>query len=354
MYKTTTTFDHIDSICNLIKLQTKNGRKSFLDTFKKICEIRYTHLQFINQPLVMITQIQRSGGTLLNQLFDGHPQIYSHPHELYIGHPDKMYWPQLDLKAAPTIWFDQLDSWRAIYSFLMGFQKSGTNTTQIYTYPFIFAPQLQKFIFRDCVARNKIRTQRDILNCFFTSYFNAWLDNQNLYGSSKKYIIAFVARMNMITDNINRYFRDYPDGILITIVRDPRTWFASAKNYDPEEYGDIQRATDLWIRSTQASIHAKQKYGDNCILLIFEDLVINTKSTVKKLIEKLKISTSDCLNTPTFNNIPTRPNSSYETKSTGITTGPVTERLKFLENHEKQYIELKCFPLYKTAHNYAL
>jgi hypothetical protein len=33
----------------------------------------------VDEPLVLISQIQRSGGTLLNQFFDGHPQVVA-PH----------------------------------------------------------------------------------------------------------------------------------------------------------------------------------------------------------------------------------------------------------------------------------
>jgi hypothetical protein len=40
----------------------------------------------LDAPLVLISQAQRSGGTLLSQLFDSHPAIAAHPHELSIGH----------------------------------------------------------------------------------------------------------------------------------------------------------------------------------------------------------------------------------------------------------------------------
>ena len=49
---------------------------------------------------MLISQVQRSGGTLLSQLFDGHPEVHAHPHELYIGKPKKWDWPPLDLARA--------------------------------------------------------------------------------------------------------------------------------------------------------------------------------------------------------------------------------------------------------------
>src|SRR5262245_3404433 len=48
-------------------------------------------------PLIMISQVERSGGSLMAQLFDGHPQILAHPHELKFGFPDKRTWPPTDL-----------------------------------------------------------------------------------------------------------------------------------------------------------------------------------------------------------------------------------------------------------------
>ena len=41
-------------------------------------------LSFTNQNLIIISQIQRSGGTLLTQLFDNHSTLYSYPSELMV------------------------------------------------------------------------------------------------------------------------------------------------------------------------------------------------------------------------------------------------------------------------------
>ena len=44
-------------------------------------------INFIDQPLILISQIQRSGGTLITQLFDSHKEIYAHPSELVLTNP---------------------------------------------------------------------------------------------------------------------------------------------------------------------------------------------------------------------------------------------------------------------------
>jgi hypothetical protein len=50
--------------------------------FKNISKQRLNLLVKVDQTLVIITQIQRSGGTLLSQLFDMHPECHVHPHEI--------------------------------------------------------------------------------------------------------------------------------------------------------------------------------------------------------------------------------------------------------------------------------
>ena len=56
---------------------------------EKLYRISLENMIPITAPIALISQIQRSGGTLLSQLFDGHPEIYAHPDELKIGHPKK-------------------------------------------------------------------------------------------------------------------------------------------------------------------------------------------------------------------------------------------------------------------------
>ena len=61
----------------------------------------------VREPLVLISQVQRSGGTLLSQLLDGHPEVHAHPGELHIG-PGKSHWPDISFDETPEQWFDRL------------------------------------------------------------------------------------------------------------------------------------------------------------------------------------------------------------------------------------------------------
>src|SRR5918996_410393 len=63
----------------------------------------------VTQPLLLCSQVQRSGGTLLARLFDSHPSCFAHPHELKWGKPRKWHWPQLDLSLDADALLARLD-----------------------------------------------------------------------------------------------------------------------------------------------------------------------------------------------------------------------------------------------------
>ena len=53
---------------------------------------------------------------------------------------------------------------------------------------------------------------RTVVDTYFTAYFNAWLDNHNLYTGPKKVVTGFVPRLTLDLVPIERFFDDYPDG----------------------------------------------------------------------------------------------------------------------------------------------
>ncbi len=118
---------------------------------RRSCAQRLEHLVPVTEPLVLCSQIQRSGGTLLSQLFDGHPECHAHPHEIKIGWPREANWPPLDLDR-PGDWFERLFEKKALTHFVEGYQKRGAKleakTYPSYdVFPFLFLPRLQKAIF---------------------------------------------------------------------------------------------------------------------------------------------------------------------------------------------------------------
>jgi hypothetical protein len=177
-----------------------------------------------------------------------------------------------------------------------------------------------------------------------TSYFGAWLNNQNTSGN-KKFIIAFTARLAMSMNNMESFFEIYPDGRLISIVRDPKNWFPSALRHDPVKYGDIRSALELWHESTQAMIRNKEKFGERVCIIKFEDLVSKTESVMCHLANFLGIQFDRILLTPTFNKFPIRANTSFEMEEAGILNSTLT-RYKILKAEELEIIDKMTEDIY--------
>jgi hypothetical protein len=302
------------------------------------------HMRPVTCPLVLISEVQRSGGSLLSQLFDGHPELHAHPHELKFGFPRKFNWPPIDLDDPPTRWLQILFENRVISHLKEGYKKQKTVDE---TFPFLFLPSVQKQMFLHYIAEQRAVTVRNVFDAYMTSYFNAWLNNQNDLGD-KKYITAFTARMAMFDKNIDSFFDIYPDGRLISIVRNPKNWYPSASRHKPWVYGDIEVSIALWNRSASTMIENKSKYGDRVCLLNFEDLIGKTEVVMHYLAEFLEITFDPILLIPSFNKRPIKANTSFKAQPHGIISGTLN-RYKTLDQHELDFIERRTNELYSEV-----
>lgn len=279
-------------------------------------DIYRKHHAPVTAPLALISQIQRSGGSLLSQLFDGHPELHAHPYELKTGYPKKYLWPRIDLGDRPEHWFEVLFEENVIKDFREGYKKGPNYDT---TFPFIFLPSLQRAIFLQAIGSGGAATLRDVFNAYMTSYFAAWLNNQNRCGE-KKFITAFTPRLAASEDNVESFFTVYPDGRLISIVRDPKNWFPSASRHKTkkDKYQDITGALMQWNKNTRSMLRNKQRYGDRVCILRFEDLINATESVMRYLAGFLGIAFDPILLTPTFNKSPIKANTSFKLETPGI------------------------------------
>ena len=322
------------------------------DDLDNICRMRTRQIIPVEQPLFLVSQVQRSGGSLMAQLFDGHPECHAHPGELHIGHPKKHNWPNLDLAGTPDQWFDQLFERNLPNYAREGFIKVPKHMRSSYDnsemrYPFLFLPKLQREIFSICCARD-VSTQRDILNCYMTSYFNAWLDYQGLYSDERKCITAFTPKLSLHEDSVERFFNDYPNGKLITVIRDPKTWFVSYVNKKPDERSDITEVMTPWKKSSEAALANRERWGDRIILITFESLLQDIEPTMRALARDLELTFHECLLTPTFQGMPIRANSTFQVKQHGLLDAPL-QRAKDLSATEIEGINHSAGELYATV-----
>ncbi len=289
---------------------------SEIEEYEQLCRVRLERRVEVREPLVLISQIQRSGGTLLSQFLDGHPECHADPYEIKIGHPKKHRWPSLDL-SRPDAWFELLfdDSLLERVHPTERTKRPGAGRS---VFPFVWSAQLQKAIFDACVAERRPGSEREVLDCYFTSYFNAWLDNHNLYTGPKRVVTGFTPRLAMEAGNVERFFAAYPDGALISIVRDPCAWYASASRHFPERWGEVDAALGWWRRSTEATLSARERFGERVVVLTYERLVLETEAVMGELAERVGISMLPSLLVPTFNGLPIRANSSERVGGEGV------------------------------------
>jgi hypothetical protein len=322
-----------------------------VEEFGELCRVRLEHVVPVREPLVLISQIQRSGGTLLSQLFDGHRECHAHPHEIAMGKPAKWDWPTLDLEA-PAGWLSALHEPLVAEWVDSGYVKEKLKRRedlQPDVFPFAFSPRLLQLLFEACVESRPVERERDVLDCYFTAYFNAWLDNHNLYPGPKRVVTGFTPRLSMELERVERFFAAFPDGTLISIVRDPRAWYASATKHRKYYRRDLEEAVGLWRQSTEAALAADERFGSRVIVLTYEELIEDTEATVAAIAERIGITMSPDLLLPTFNGRPIRANSTAAVDGHGILPGRVSAYRDVLDGETIARIEESAGDLYERA-----
>lgn len=308
---------------------------------KNWVKLRFT---VINCPAVIISQLQRSGGTLLTQLLDGHHQLYVHPSELHIGRPNKYYWPSLNLRLKTEDIFSELWEHTTLKHSLDGYSKT---QSKVKSHRFLFSGGTQKEIFSLLLENRKNKntriTQRDVLDDYMTSFFNSWYDYEDL-DKSKRYWVSFVARALTYRQNINAFFYDYPNGKIIHILRDPQSWYASASKYMPNQYGDCNQSMRIWCDHAYM-MEANNKDNENVLMILFEDLLKNPKEIMQLLCQFIGIEYCKEVMTPTFNKKHVLSNSSFVDTRGIISNLPLTRKLDLSED-ELKTIHQEAMPVY--------
>jgi hypothetical protein len=250
-------------------------------------------------------------------------------------------WPKIDLNEHPQRWLEMLFEDKVIEHSKGGYKKE---RKQDEVFPFIFMPSVQRKVFLRYLSSVDSITWRDVFDAYMTSYFGAWINNQNRYGQ-KKYVTAFTPRLAMIEDNMESFFEVYPDGRLLSIVRDPKNWYPSAARHRSNVYGDIRKSIDLWKTSTKAALRNKEKYGERVCIVRFEDLVSKTESVMSYMADFLGINFDNILLVPTFNKCPIRANTSFNAEQHGIVASTLS-RYKMLSEEELKIIEKMTEDIY--------
>ena len=359
----------IDRLANIETHEAVNAVPELGQELSLAANWRRHNVVEVSQPLALITQVQRSGGTLLSQLFDCHPQCHTHPSELKFAasDPDGSFlsarrpiagedataaspssvsedggktWPIIKLDAAAAVWWQALEERRSREHFLRGYAKKVPGLREPEIFPFLFLPSLARQLFMDQTYTRDVESSRDVLNAYFTAYFNAWLDNHNLYTRDKRWIVAFAP--DLIRTRMSRaaFFSDYPDGKLISIVRDPAGWYSSAQAYHPRYRRGLEGVIAYWRDSTLAALEAKREHPDGVVLVSFERLVQDTRRTMQSITALLDLDLPEIALRPTFNGRPIKADSSFPVAEHGVLRAPAIRGSTLSTSDAKQIHDL--------------
>ncbi len=327
--------------------QTLSAPGNFEDVAKFVLD----HVAPVQEPLVLISQAERSGGSLLSQLFDGHPQIFAHPHEIKLGYPDEHSWPPLDPALGARKNFLMLFEDKTVLRMRAGYTKGAHDPAR---HPYFLLPGLQYRIFERLFTAVPPKSARDILNHFFASYFNAWL---NYHGglSGKRWVTAFAPRVANYENNVAGFFEDYPDGRLIQIVREPTSWYASARIHRGEKSSrlTLEKVMNKWLVSASAMLRNRASHPDSVIIVRFADLIQHTEPLMRALAGLFGIAFEPVLLEPTHNGYAIRANSSFAVEGPGVIDAPVL-RPTDLNDDERAYIDRYAAPVYDQVCRIAL
>jgi hypothetical protein len=304
----------------------------------------------VDQPLFLISQAQRSGGTLLLRLLDGHPECHVAPFQLRGVDQAAKRPPQTPEEAWALLHDPKL-----VERYHTGFrQRKRDVLSDEETHPFELAPELQREIYDTCTRDVREPTPRALFDCYFTSYFSAWLDYANREPQTKRWLVGFEPGVSRSLGRRRALERVYPDGRVISIVRDPWSWYASARRWEPQ-WRDRELAVEHWWRVAMGTVkwRGERRRGEGekreraVRVITFDDLLTQTERTMRGIAAWLGIEFRPELLRPTFNGRPIRANTSFSDVATGVSSRPLERAREELGPDDVAYIEERCGALYR-------
>jgi len=272
-----------------------------------------------------LLQPPRSGGTLFLRLLDGSDKIFVFPVALRFKY---RIWPNKK-KINKR---DYLKIFRLINlkKFIKnGILKQSSNIKQK-NHQFFFDIKKHNYQLKK-VLKRKISLKKFIVS-FFIYFFQNWKNYKSK--KNKKIIISHTTLSNpkYFETNFVNFTNTFDDGKIIIIIRKPLPWFNSSKKL--RSRSPFINQSDTYIYKYYLSFFSTvlKCYDSKKIIIIsFEDLILRTENTLKKISKLMKIKFSKSMLLPTFNNESTTPNSSFQLNLSGKIYKKVVNRKSFLK-----------------------
>ena len=154
-------------------------------------------------------------------------------------------------------------------------------------------------------------------------------------------------------ENRGRFWSAYPDGRLVTSLRDPRGWFGSVMHstmtMGAAARADVDSAFELYRRAVAELCAAKAERPDQTFVVSFEQLVGDPASVMGRLAAWLGIADTPGLTQPTMNRAPVPANSSFADSESAVQAVAAQRWRQAVEPELLERIERELAPLHRDA-----
>ncbi|HEV2593263.1 MAG TPA: sulfotransferase [Gaiellaceae bacterium] len=288
----------------------------------------------VTQPLALISQTARSGGTLLLRLLDDHPQCLVVPHELgsILGRSD----------VDPANAVEALTP-REAYDWARRGVEIGKHERD-HVRPFGLSFPLM----RELYAEASPHGDREVLDAYFTAYFNAWTDRARPPDDDARWVVGFEPNAIGNAARMRAFDDAYPDGRVVSVVRDPWSWFASARRWSMR-FANLDVAMKHWSACTEGALAFRARSPERIRVVTFDDLVLRTKATMRDIAAFLEIDVAPTLFQPTFNGMEVDDNSSFAGSAPGAVSAAPALRGAELSAGEHTLVEERAGALWQRV-----
>jgi hypothetical protein len=248
---------------------------------------------------IMISAMYENGGNTLQRHLDGHPELFVYPYESQPGtfmvsdwmtsmFPQKYRYPEFGISGA----FD-----RDYESIIDEEFKVRVNTPHVSKFRDVSNlgctnKDRKEFFLKFLKGRD--RTRANIVEAFYRSSFAAW---RTLNRSGKEHI--YVGYSPIIGVDTDKMINDFPNGIMLHIVRNPYAAYAETKRR-PVPYA-LERYVRIWNIVQLTALSFQEIYPKNMVVVRYEDMVSNKEKFFKDLSNKLGINYNKTMLYPSWN-----------------------------------------------------
>jgi hypothetical protein len=249
--------------------------------------------------LIMISAMYENGGNTLQRHLDGHPQLFVYPFESQPGttmvsdfltsmFPQKYRYPEFGIDG----------NFSSDYEAIIDEEfKVRVNTPHVSKFRDVSDmgctnADRKKIFLR--LLRGKDRTRKNIIEAFYRSTFLAW-KTYKLSNHEK----AYVGYSPIIGVDAGKIISDFPDAIILHIVRNPYAAYAETKRR-PVPY-TLDRYVRIWNLVQLSMINSENLYPKNVFVLRYEDLVENKPGFFKNLAHIAGIDYAPSMLYPSWN-----------------------------------------------------